>query len=91
MLLTLKGRHCLGIADVIVYDYLSNPVFLNYAKEGAKLHFVGKMAGRHTLPQAEINALLIGETKSGKTVVRLKGGDPFLFVAWFLLGLPWGL
>ena len=79
MLLTLKGRHCLGIADVIVYDYLSNPVFLNHAKEGAKLHFVGKMAGRHTLPQAEINALLIGETKSGKTVVRLKGGDPFLF------------
>lgn len=79
MLLTLKGRHCLGIADVIVYDYLSNPVFLNYAKEGAELHFVGKKAGRHTLPQPEINALLIGATKSGKIVVRLKGGDPFLF------------
>ena len=79
LLLTLKGRQCLERADVIVYDYLSNPVFLNFAKPGARLQFAGKKAGQHSLSQAEINALLIGETKSGKTVVRLKGGDPYLF------------
>jgi len=79
MLLTLKGRECLGIADVVVYDYLSNPVFLGYVKEGAEILCAGKKAGRHTLSQPEINALLVERTKSGKTVVRLKGGDPFLF------------
>lgn len=79
LLLTLKGRQCLEAADVIVYDYLSNPVLLEYAKEGAEILYAGKKAGTHTLPQAEINALLVEKTKSGKTVVRLKGGDPFLF------------
>ena len=79
MLLTLKGRECLGIADVVVYDYLSNPVFLGYVKEGAEILCAGKKAGRHTLSQPEINALLVERTKQGKTVVRLKGGDPFLF------------
>ena len=79
MLLTLKGRECLGIADVVVYDYLSNPVFLGYVKEGAEILCAGKKAGRHTLSQPEINALLVERTKSGKAVVRLKGGDPFLF------------
>jgi len=79
MLLTLKGRDCLGVADVIVYDYLSNPVYLGYAKEGAEILYAGKTAGRHTLAQPEINALLVEKTKQGKTVVRLKGGDPFLF------------
>lgn len=79
LLLTLKGRHCLGIADVVVYDYLSNPVFLEWAKEGAEVVYAGKKAGAHTLSQAEINALLVEKTKAGKIVVRLKGGDPFLF------------
>jgi len=79
LLLTLKGRHCLGIADVVVYDYLSNPVFLEWAKEGAEVVYAGKKAGDHTLSQAEINALLVEKTKAGKIVVRLKGGDPFLF------------
>ena len=79
LLLTLKGRDCLGIADVVVHDHLSNPVFLGYAKEGAEILFAGKEAGRHALPQAEINALLVKKTKAGKVVVRLKGGDPFLF------------
>ena len=79
LLLTLKGRECLGIADVVVYDHLSNPVFLGYAKEGAEILYAGKKAGKHTFAQAEINALLVDKTKSGKTVVRLKGGDPFLF------------
>ena len=79
LLLTLKGRDCLGTADVVVHDHLSNPVFLGYAKEGAEILFAGKEAGRHALPQAEINALLVKKTKAGKIVVRLKGGDPFLF------------
>ncbi|MCX6968672.1 MAG: uroporphyrinogen-III C-methyltransferase [Verrucomicrobia bacterium] len=79
LLLTLKGRQCLGIADVVVYDYLSNPAFLKYAKEGAEILYAGKTAGTHTLPQQEINALLVEKTKAGKVVVRLKGGDPFLF------------
>ena len=79
LLLTLKGRECLGIADVVVYDYLSNPVFLGYAKEGAEILYAGKTAGTHTISQPDINALLVEKTKSGKTVVRLKGGDPFLF------------
>ena len=79
MLLTLKGRECLGIADVVVYDYLSNPVLLGHVKEGAEILCAGKKAGRHTLSQPEINALLVERTKQGKTVVRLKGGDPFLF------------
>ena len=79
LLLTLKGRDCLGIADVVVHDHLSNPVFLGYAKEGAEILFAGKETGRHALPQAEINALLVKKTKAGKVVVRLKGGDPFLF------------
>ncbi len=79
LLLTLKGRHCLEIADVVVYDYLSNPVFLEWAKEGAEVVYAGKKAGDHTLSQAEINALLVEKTKAGKIVVRLKGGDPFLF------------
>lgn len=79
LLLTLKGRQCLEIADVVVYDYLSNPVLLEYAKEGAETLFAGKKAGKHTLSQPDINALLVEKTKSGKVVVRLKGGDPFLF------------
>lgn len=79
LLLTLKGRECLRIADVVVYDYLSNPVFLEYAKPGAEILYAGKKAGTHTIAQPEINALLVEKTKSGKTVVRLKGGDPFVF------------
>ncbi|MEI8309902.1 MAG: uroporphyrinogen-III C-methyltransferase [Verrucomicrobiota bacterium] len=79
LLLTLKGRQCLERADVIVYDYLSNPVFLGYAKEGTEILYAGKKAGTHTISQPEINALLVEKTKKGKTVVRLKGGDPFLF------------
>ncbi len=78
-LMTLKGRHCLEIAEVVVYDYLSNPEFLEWAKEGAEIVYAGKKAGDHTLTQAEINALLVKKTKAGKTVVRLKGGDPYLF------------
>ena len=78
-LLTLRGRDCLERAGVVVYDYLSNAEFLRYAPEGAEKIYAGKTAGRHALKQEETNALLVKFTKEGKCVVRLKGGDPFLF------------
>lgn len=78
-LLTLRGRECLERADVVIYDYLSNAEFLRYTPEGAEKIYAGKTAGRHALKQEETNALLVKFTKEGKCVVRLKGGDPFLF------------
>jgi len=78
-LMTLRGRNCLERADVVVYDYLSNAEFLRYAPEDAEKIYAGKTAGRHALKQEETNALLVKFTKEGKCVVRLKGGDPFLF------------
>ncbi len=77
-LLTLKAKRLLETAQVIVYDYLAHVNLLNYAKKAEKI-YVGKTAGRHTLSQTEINALLVKKAKEGKTVVRLKGGDPFIF------------
>lgn len=79
LLLTLKGRDCLRRADVVVYDYLSNPALLQWASAESEKIYVGKKAGAHTLRQEEINALLVEKTVAGKTVARLKGGDPFLF------------
>jgi uroporphyrinogen III methyltransferase/synthase len=78
-LLTIKGRSSLERAEVVVYDYLCNPALLKWAPESAEKIYVGKKAGAHTLSQEEINALLIQKTRAGKIVVRLKGGDPFLF------------
>ena len=78
-LLTIKGRACLERAEVVIYDYLCNPVLLRWAPESAEKIYVGKRAGSHTLSQEEINALLVEKTQAGKIVVRLKGGDPFLF------------
>ncbi len=78
-LLTIKGRSSLERAEVVVYDYLCNPTLLKWAPESAEKIYVGKKAGAHTLSQEEINALLIKKTRAGKIVVRLKGGDPFLF------------
>ncbi len=78
-LLTLKGKECIEAADVLVYDYLCNPEHLRYAKPGTERIYVGKKAGDHTLPQDQINALIVKLTKEGKTVTRLKGGDPVLF------------
>jgi len=79
LLLTLKGRQCLERADVVVYDYLCNPELLKWAPAEAEKLYVGKKAGAHTMRQEEIDALLISKTKAGKTVARLKGGDPFVF------------
>ena len=78
-LFTLKGKQVLQEADVIIYDYLANPKLLSYCKKEAEKIYVGKKGGAHTLPQEEINKLLVKKAKEGKMVVRLKGGDPFLF------------
>ncbi len=78
-LLTLKGKACIQEADVIVYDNLANRVFLDYADEHAEMIYVGKKGGKHTLRQEEINRLIIEKASAGLRVVRLKGGDPFIF------------
>jgi uroporphyrinogen III methyltransferase/synthase len=78
-LVTLRARDCIEHAEVIVYDYLCNPEMLRWAPENAELIFAGKKAGAHTLTQDQINVLLVEKTREGKNVVRLKGGDPFLF------------
>lgn len=78
-LLTVKGRRVLEQADAIVYDRLASPRILGYAKPGVSLHYVGKVADDHTMPQRDIEQLLISLAQAGRNVVRLKGGDPFVF------------
>jgi uroporphyrinogen III methyltransferase/synthase len=78
-LFTIKGRALLSRAQVVVYDRLVNPEILAYAHPEAELIYVGKASNRHTLTQDEINALLVEKAAQGKMVVRLKGGDPFVF------------
>ena len=78
-LLTVKGAQALAGAQVVVYDRLLDPALLALAPASAERVFVGKERGRQALTQAEINKLLATEGASGKTVVRLKGGDPFVF------------
>ncbi len=78
-LVTLRVRELLEIADVIVFDYLCNPELLKWARPDAEIIYAGKKAGQHTLRQEEINALLVEKTKAAHRVLRLKGGDPFLF------------
>ena len=78
-LLTLRGRECIERADVVVYDNLVNPALLKYARPDAELIFAGKTSKKHTLTQDETNALLVKQATDGKTVTRLKGGDPFVF------------
>ncbi|MBL7224557.1 MAG: uroporphyrinogen-III C-methyltransferase [Desulfobacteraceae bacterium] len=78
-LLTIKGKECLCEADVVIYDYLANNAFLEYAKDEAELIYVGKKAGSHTMSQARINGLIVDRASKGEIVVRLKGGDPFIF------------
>ena len=78
-LLTIRGKEALERADVVIYDRLANPLLLTHVRKEAKLIYCGKEADRHTLPQDEINHLLIEEAQKGQTVVRLKGGDPSMF------------
>lgn len=78
-LITVKGLEALRNADVVMYDALANPELLKECKEGAELIDAGKRSSDHHLRQWETNDLLVKFTGEGKDVVRLKGGDPFLF------------
>src|SRR5216117_894677 len=78
-LVTLRAKECIENADVIVYDHLANPEMLSWARDDAEIVYAGKEAGGSQLSQQEINALLIEKARNGKQVVRLKGGDPFVF------------
>ncbi|WP_072392292.1 uroporphyrinogen-III C-methyltransferase [Hyphomicrobium sp. CS1GBMeth3] len=78
-LLTVLAIHALRSANTIVYDALVDPRILRLAPEGAELHFAGKRGGRPSSHQRDINELIIAEAKKGRRVLRLKGGDPFVF------------
>ena len=78
-LITVKGLELVQKADVIIYDYLANERLLEQHRPDAELIYVGKQGGRHTLPQEEINALIVQKAAAGSVVARLKGGDPFIF------------
>jgi uroporphyrinogen III methyltransferase/synthase len=78
-LVTLRAKECIELADVLVYDALSSTELLNWTKPGCEKIYVGKRAKFHSVPQDQINGLIVEMTKSGKNVVRLKGGDPMIF------------
>ena len=78
-LITLKGARLLQTAEVVIYDNLVSAGILELISPTAERIFVGKMAGNHTMPQDDICQLLVDKALEGKSVVRLKGGDPFVF------------
>ncbi|MDT8446993.1 MAG: siroheme synthase CysG [bacterium] len=78
-LLTLRALRLIQNADVLVYDRLVSPVILDYARREAEKIYVGKKSAEHSVPQEGINQILVDKAKEGKNVVRLKGGDPFIF------------
>lgn len=78
-LLTVKARECLEKADTVVYDYLADSRILALVPERAERIYVGKSAGNHAMKQEDISKLLVKLSREGKCVVRLKGGDPFVF------------
>jgi uroporphyrin-III C-methyltransferase/precorrin-2 dehydrogenase/sirohydrochlorin ferrochelatase len=78
-LLTLKALRALQDADLIVHDRLIDPRVLDMARRDADFLYVGKERSKHSVPQEQINDMLIAEARAGKRVVRLKGGDPFVF------------
>ena len=78
-LLSIKAMECLKAADAVVYDRLADPRILAYARQDAEMVYVGKASANHTMRQPDINKLLVKLAAEGKTVARLKGGDPFVF------------
>ena len=78
-LLTMRGAELLGRADVVVYDALVNADLLRLAPKTAEVIYGGKRSRDHAIPQGELNELLISKAREGKCVVRLKGGDPYIF------------
>ncbi len=79
-LITVRGKYLLEKAEVVVYDYLASSKLLKHTAPNAELIYVGKKGGvRHPVPQDQINQILVDKAKAGKVVVRLKGGDPFIF------------
>ena len=78
-LIGARALECIKQADAIVYDRLVSPRLMGLARRDAQLVYVGKASSRHTLRQEDINALLVRLAKENKTVLRLKGGDPFVF------------
>jgi uroporphyrinogen III methyltransferase / synthase len=78
-LVTLRAKECIESADVLVYDALSSPELLAWTKPDCRKIYVGKRAKDHAMTQDEINALIVAEAREGKSVVRLKGGDPMIF------------
>ena len=78
-LISLKAADCLKVADVVVYDRLADDRILQWAPDDAEYIYVGKASSNHTMKQEDINQLLVDKAKEGKCVVRLKGGDPFVF------------
>ena len=78
-LLTLKAVRLIQQADIVFYDRLVSPAILEYCNSKAEMHYVGKAKSDHSVPQNDINQLLADHAKKGKTVLRLKGGDPFIF------------
>lgn len=94
-LITVRGLECLGLADVVIYDYLANDRLLSHARQGAELIYAGKVGGAHNREQWQINEMLQQKAMAGKVVARLKGGDPFVFgrggeecEALFAAGIP---
>jgi len=78
-LVTLRAKELIELADVLVYDALSSPQLLGWTKAGCEKIYVGKRAKDHSVPQDQINDIIVAKTKDGKNVVRLKGGDPMIF------------
>ena len=78
-LVTVKAMRLVSTCEVVVYDNLVNPLLLEKVSEDCERVDVGKQPGRHTMPQEEICKLLVDKAREGKWVLRLKGGDPFVF------------
>ncbi|MGA8179828.1 MAG: uroporphyrinogen-III C-methyltransferase [Desulfobacterales bacterium] len=78
-LITVKGLECIKQADVIIYDFLASEVLLKHAPKNSEIIYVGKKGSDHTFSQETINALIVEKAETGSTVIRLKGGDPFIF------------